>query len=191
MAASEQVHEQLEHAVHATAHGGVPNARRAAVLIAALAAALAICETAGKDAQTSFLANHISASNTWSQYQAKSVRRVVLNQSADILQAIPTEDPTDRARHVGEIRTQADRMRYESGADGMEQLAVRAHDLEHARNHQAHRHHGLEMASGGLQLSIVLISVSLITGVGALLIGGGILGLSAAAYGLLAAASLV
>jgi Domain of unknown function (DUF4337) len=71
----------------------------------------------------------------------------------------------------------------------MDQLAALAHDQEHVRDHEEHRHHRLEIASGGLQLSIVLVSVSIVTGVGALLVGGGLLGAAAAIYGLLAAIS--
>jgi len=82
-------------------------------------------------------------------------------------------------------------MQSEPGKDGMEQLAVRAHDQEHVRDHEQHRHHGLEIASGGLQLSIVLVSVSVVTGIGAFLVGGGLLGVAAAVYGLLASFSVV
>ena len=73
----------------------------------------------------------------------------------------------------------------------MEQLAARAHASEHERDHDAHRYHGLETASSGMQLAIVLITVSVVTGVRALLLGGAALGLVAAGYGLLSGLSLV
>ena len=202
---SETALEHLEHAAH---HGVAPGGKRAAVIIAALAAGLAVCETAAKDAQTQFLSNHISASNTWAQYQAKSIRRTILLQAADAAdnmmafrEAYPnsaeqSDSNGEQARRLNErnriagIRADADRMRSEPGKDGMEQLSEAAHRLEHVRDHEDHRHHGLEIGSGGLQLSIVLVSVSVVTGVGMLMAGGGILGLLSAAYGLAAGLSL-
>ena len=72
----EQAHENLEHA----AHGHSPKGHtRAAIIIAIMAAALALTEFAAKDAQTNYLTNHIAASDTWAQYQAKAVRRTVLD----------------------------------------------------------------------------------------------------------------
>ena len=53
-------------------------------------------------------------------------------------------------------------MRSEPGADGMEQLAEKAHEQEHLRDHEMHRTHELEIASGGLQISIVLASISVV-----------------------------
>jgi Domain of unknown function (DUF4337) len=59
-----------------------------------MAAALALTEFAAKDAQTSYLSNHIAASDTWAQYQAKSVRRAVLSSEADVLESQPILLPT-------------------------------------------------------------------------------------------------
>ncbi len=73
----------------------------------------------------------------------------------------------------------------------MEQLAEKAHGLEHARDHALHRTHGLETASGGLQIAIVLASISVVTSIRALMTGGIVLGLASALYALLASQSLV
>jgi hypothetical protein len=186
----EVAQESLEHAAHEHAHGGVPYAKQAAIVIAGLAACLALCETGAKDAQTAFLTHHIGASDTWAQYQAKSGRRATQLSAAAVLSSLPTAAEPDVAKRIADALANAERMRTEPGKDGMEQLAVRAHDQEHLRDHQEHRHHGLEIASGGLQLSIVLVSVSVITAMPALLIGGGLLGAAAAVYGLLAAISV-
>jgi hypothetical protein len=186
----EVAQESLEHAAHEHAHGGVPYAKQAAIVIAGLAACLALCETGAKDAQTAFLTHHIGASDTWAQYQAKSGRRATLLSAAAVLSSLPTAAEPDVAKRIADALANAERMRTEPGKDGMEQLAVRAHGQEHLRDHEEHRHHGLEIASGGLQLSIVLVSVSVITAMPALLIGGGLLGAAAAVYGLLAGISV-
>jgi hypothetical protein len=189
MSEIEMAQEGIEHAAHEHAHGGVPHAKKAAIVIATLAACLAICETAAKDAQTAVLTHHIAASDTWAQYQGKAGRRTTFNTAADILSSLPDASDPAVAKRIADTVANADRIRSEPGKDGMDQLAALAHDQEHVRDHEEHRHHGLEIASGGLQLSIVLVSVSIVTGVGALLVGGGLLGAAAAIYGLLAAIS--
>lgn len=185
--------EHIEHAAHGHAEGqaAVPHARRAAIVIAVLAAALAICEFQAKDAQVASLTRFIAASDTWAEYQAKSDRRSTFAQSAEVLDSLANAaDPAVRQRATA-ARANADRMKSEPGADGMEQLADKAHELERERDHEAHRQHGLELASSGLQLAIVLASVSVVTGIGALLLGALGFGAAAAAYALLAALSLV
>lgn len=191
MSEMEMAHEGLEHATEAHEHGLVPHAKRAAIIIAILAACLAVCETAAKDVQTAFLTNHIAASDTWTQYQAKSGRLATLAATADVLASLPNASDPAVAKRVADATASAVRMRSEPGADGMEQLTARAHDLEHRRDHDGHRHHGLEIASGGLQLAIVLASVSVVTGFASLLVGGGLLGVASAVYGLLASFSLI
>ena len=191
MSELEMAQESLEHAAHEHAEGTVPRAKKAAIVIAGIAACLAICETAAKDAQTAFLTHHVAASDIWAQYQGKSGRRATLDATADILSSLPGASDSAVAKRIADAHADADRMRSEPGKDGMEQLAGRAHDQERERDHEGHRHHGLDVASGGLQLSIVLVSVSVVTGTAALMIGGGLLGAVAAVYGLLASLSIL
>src|SRR3954453_16895601 len=182
----EMAQEGIEHAAHEHAHGGVPHAKIAAIVIASLAASLAICETAPKSAQTAVITHHISASDTWAQYQGKSERRATLSSTAEILSSLPAANDPAVIKRIADARSNAERMRSEPGKDGMEQLAERAHEQEHLRDHQQNRHHGLEIASGGLQISIVLVSVSIVTGMVSLLVSGGVLGAVSAVYGLIA-----
>lgn len=137
-------------AAHERAHGTVPHAKKAAIVIATLAACLAICETVTKDAQTAVLTQHIAASDTCGQYQGKSGRRATLNATVAILSSLPDASDPAVAKRIAKAGANADRMQFEPGKDGTEQLAVRAHDQEHVCDHEQHRHHGLEIASGGL-----------------------------------------
>ena len=73
----------------------------------------------------------------------------------------------------------------------MEQLFEQARGKAQDRDHQRHRYHGLEIASSGLQLAIVLASVSVVISFLPLLVGAGLLGLVSAAYGLVAGFFLV
>ena len=92
----EQAHENLEHAAHGHSSKGHT---RPAIIIAIMAAALALIEFAAKDAQTNYLTNHIAASDTWAQYQAKAVRRTVLISEAELLQSLPAaNDPQVQKR---------------------------------------------------------------------------------------------
>ena len=179
----EQAHERLEHATEG--HEGSHPHRVAAIIIAIMAAFLALTEFAEKDAQTSYLANHILASDTWAQYQAKSIRRTVLSAEADILASDPkaANDSAIQSR-IAAAKARAARMQSEPGADGMEQLAQRAHAVEHERDHELHRKNTLEIASGGLQIAIVLASISVVVDMPLLMWGAIALGLASSIYGL-------
>jgi hypothetical protein len=65
------VSEALEHHDHAE-HAATPGSKRAALLIAVLAALLAIAEQQGRHAEIRVSINSIFAADAWSQYQAKS-----------------------------------------------------------------------------------------------------------------------
>lgn len=187
----EHAHHNLEHAAHGEGHGE-SKVRPTAIIIGVMAAALALCEFAAKDAQTAYLSNHIAASDTWAQYQAKSVRRAVLTSEADLLEGQPgsASNPALQ-KQIASARTNADRMRSEPGADGMEQLAEKAHEEEHVRDRAEHRSHVLEIASGGLQIAIVLASISVVVNLPLFMIGSVVLGLISAIYGLLGATSVL
>jgi hypothetical protein len=178
----EQAHEHLEHAAHG--HSGKGQSRTA-LIIAVMAAALALTEFAAKDAQTSYLTNHIAASDTWAQYQAKAVRRTVLTSEAELLQSLPASADPAVQKRITDALANAARMRSEPGSDGMEQLAEKAKEQEHLRDHAMHRTHGLELASGGLQIAIVLASISVVTNLPLFMLASALLGLASAIYAVL------
>jgi hypothetical protein len=182
----EHAQEHLEHSTHNS-----KGHTRAALIIAVMAAALALIEFAAKNAQTNYLTNHIAASDTWAQYQAKSVRRTVLTSEAEMLQSLPGATEPAAKQRIADALANAARMHSEPGADGMEQLAEKAHIQEHLRDHEMHRTHALEVASGGLQISIVLASISVLIDLPLFMIASGVLGLVSALYGLLGALSMV
>src|SRR3954465_11505415 len=74
-------HESMEHAEHAE-HASGSN-KKIALLIAVLALFLAISETLGKGAQTESISKNVEASNLWAFFQAKSIRRTVVQTMAD------------------------------------------------------------------------------------------------------------
>ena len=74
-------HESMEHAEHAE-HASGEN-RKIALLIAVIALCLALSETLGKGAQTESISKNVEASNLWAFFQAKSIRRTVVQTAAE------------------------------------------------------------------------------------------------------------
>lgn len=181
--------EALEHAHHIQGHHheeahSDTGARRVAVLISILAAALAIAQMGEKSSQNAYLTHHIAVSDDWAFYQAKNERSVTRSAEAAVLQSLPNAaDPAVQAR-IKDARAYAARMQDDPKSDGMKQLADQARRAEHAREVAFHRYHVFELVVGALEIAIVLASVSVVTRIGALAVGGGVIGLLAAAGGL-------
>ena len=100
----EQAHEHLEHAADGHSSKGHT---RPAIIIAIMAAALALTEFAAKDAQTNYLTNHIAASDTWAQYQAKAVRRTVLISEAELLQSLTAANEPQVQKRIADAQANA------------------------------------------------------------------------------------
>ena len=74
-------HESMEQADHAKEAAG--ENRKIALLIAVIALCLALSETLGKGAQTESISKNVEASNLWAFFQAKSIRRTVVQTAAE------------------------------------------------------------------------------------------------------------
>jgi Domain of unknown function (DUF4337) len=162
-----------------------PWPRRMAVVVSVLAASLALSEIGAKSTQNAYLTNHIAASDTWNEYQAKNLRASLRDTEATLLSSLPAaDDPTVRER-IKAARDEAGRMRDEPvSGDGMIQLRDKARRLEQDRDAALESYHGYEHTSGGLEISIVLASVSVVTRIRALGIAAALIGLIACIHGL-------
>ena len=112
-------------------------ARRIAVLIAVLAAALALAEMGEKGAQNDYLTHHIAASDDWAFYQAKNVRATVLAAEAGILANLPNAAEAGPQAEIKRAKETEARLRDEPQGDGMKQLLERAKDTEAARDERS------------------------------------------------------
>jgi len=178
----EHAREGLEEAHHAHVLHADSTARRIAVLIAVLAAALALAEMGEKGAQNEYLTHHVAVADDWAFFQAKSVRATVLAAEAGVLANLPNAaDPGPQAEIKRAHETEA-RMRDEPQGEGAKQLAERAHAQEVARDAAFHRYHEFELIVGALQIAIVLASVAVVTRITALALGAGAIGAIAAVY---------
>ena len=163
----EMATDSLERHQHLNEHPENRHARRMALLIGILAAALAICEMGEKSAQNDYISKQIAVNDTWSFYQAKAIKADIARSQAQLLKAFATHgnDPaTARAAQVAEAR--ADKEASDpQGREGKAQLRAQALRQTEARNHQLERYHLLEIVVGLLQIAIVLASVSVVTDV--------------------------
>ena len=162
-------HESMEHAEHAE-HASIEN-KKIALLIAVIALCLALSEMLGKGAQTEAIAKNVEASNLWAFFQAKSIRRTVVQTAAEQgkLSLFTAGDEATKAalqKQIDDWQKTAARYRSEpETGEGTEQLSERAKHAEEERNLSTAKYHHFEMASAAFQIAIVLASATIITGI--------------------------
>jgi hypothetical protein len=178
-------HESMEHAEHAE-HASGEN-KKIALLIAVIALFLALSETLGKGAQTEAIAKNVEASNLWAFFQAKSIRRTVVQTAADQgkLGLGAADDAAKAAlqKQIDDWQKTAARYRSEpETGEGTEQLSERAKHAEEERDLTTAKYHHFELASAAFQIGIVLASATIITGMVALAWIAGLLTLAGIAF---------
>jgi Domain of unknown function (DUF4337) len=171
--------EQADQAKEATSEN-----RKIALLIAVIALCLALSETLGKGAQTEAISKNVESSNLWAFFQAKSIRRTVI-QTASEQTRLGLGATTDEAakaaaqKQIDEWQKTAARYRSEpETGEGTEQLAERAKHAEEERDLAEAKYHHFELASAAFQIGIVLASATIITGIIALAWISGVLTLA-------------
>jgi hypothetical protein len=179
-------HESMETAEH-TEHAAGEN-RKIALLIAVIALCLALSETLGKGAQTESISKNVEASNLWAFFQAKSIRRTVVQTTAEHARLSLGQAGDDAAKaalqkQIDDWQKTAARYRSEpETGEGSEQLSERAKHAEEERDLAMAKYHHFELASGAFQIGIVLASATIITGMIALAWISGLLALTGIAF---------
>ena len=158
-------------------HGHVdPSNKKIALLISILALLLAISETMSKAYQTEVLTKQIEASNLWSFFQAKTIRSTATKLTIETTQL--TGKVSDPKTAAALEKWDAAAKRYDSEpetGEGRKELAAKAKQAEATRDLYMHKYHFLEIASGILQVAIVLASATIINGVSLLgVLAGGL-----------------
>lgn len=180
----EAPHEQAEAAEDAEHHQG--NNRKIALLIAVLAFCLAVSETLSKSAQTTTLSQNIEAANLWAFFQGKTARMTTIVAQADamaIMIPMATDADNKKAMQAQVERWRKDAARYDDEpGDGRKQLTERAKMAEERRDKAEAQHHHYELGSAAFQISIVLSSAAIITGIMALGWGAIVLGVVGVAF---------
>src|ERR1700729_1593258 len=161
-------HESMEQADQAKEASN--ENRKIALLIAVIALCLALSETLGKGAQTESISKNVESSNLWAFFQAKSIRRTVVQTASEQSKLSLSTISDDAAKaavqkQIDEWQKTAARYRSEPEThEGTAELAERAKEVEHARDKAIARYHSCEFASAAFQIAIVLASATIITG---------------------------
>ena len=169
---------------------------RTALTIFIFAMVLAITSLGGSNAAKDITQENILAANTYAFYQAKSIRQTTLKVAAVDMELQLLREPTMNAaareatqKKIDDYKKTIDR--YESEPDtkeGKKELMVRAKAHEAVRDHAIRQDPWFDYAEGGLQIAIVLLSVSIIGSIPALYFAGlglGLLGCVSALNGFL------
>jgi hypothetical protein len=179
-------HESMEQADHAKEAAG--ENVKIALLIAVIALCLALSETLGKGAQTESISKNVEASNLWAFFQAKSIRRTVVQTAAEQSKLSLGSAGDDAAKaalqkQIDDWQKTAVRYRSEpETGEGTEQLSERAKHAEEERDLATAKYHHFELASAAFQIGIVLASATIITGIIALAWISGLLTLAGVAF---------
>ena len=130
---------------------------KAGWVITVIAAMLAVNTYIANGISSNVLTNTIRANDTWNFYQSKSIKQTIAENARD--DALARND----VKKVAELTARIDR--YESDpvtSEGKRELMARARQLEQERD-QAKKHSPwLTFAGSALQLSIVLLSASIL-----------------------------
>src|SRR5690348_8513065 len=151
-------HESMEQADHAKEAAG--ENRKIALLIAVIALCLALSETLGKGAQTEAISKNVEAANLWAFFQAKSIRRTVVQSAAENARLSLETSGNDAAKAAVSKQIEAwqkTAARYRSEpetGEGQDQLAERAKHAEHERDLSMAKYHHFEVASAAFQIGI-------------------------------------
>ncbi len=159
--------------------------QRAAMMIAILAMALAICGLGGSNAGKEALNNNVYASNYFSFYQAKNLRQAAISLAADEIELAWLADSNLPEESKAALRAKVDLYkktiaRYESEpatGEGKKELLAKAKDYEAKRDVALKQDPYFDYAEALLQIAIVLVSVAIIANLVWLAWLGGALGL--------------
>ena len=192
-AVQHEVEHEIEHEDHG--HGGGHGKgiiesinKKVALLIAVIALFLAFSETLGKSAQTAGIGYNVEASNLWAFFQAKTIRRTLVETAAQEMTVAVTGETNEqakaaRAKQIDFWQKTAQRYRSEPDTrEGSVELMARAKEAEEKRDAALARYHQYEVASAAYQIGIVLASAAVITGMIVLAYLAGVLGLVGLAF---------
>ena len=130
---------------------------RAGWVITVIAAMLAVNTYIANGISGDVLTNTIRANDTWNFYQSKSIKQTIAENARD--DAVARHD----VKKVAELTARIDR--YESDpvtGEGKKELMDRARSLENSRDEAKKHSPWLTFSGSALQLSIVLLSASIL-----------------------------
>jgi Domain of unknown function (DUF4337) len=170
--------------------------KKVALLIAILALFLALAEAGGKNAQHRSTEQNIEASDLFNFYQAKKIRQSIVQGDIETLQSnrAGASDPKVQEAMDKQIETWKATVENfdhdkKSPQDSLDKIQERAKEAQEGRELSNHKLEHYELASGLLQIAIVLASAAIITGIVLLMwlsVGLGLVGAVIMAFGFFA-----
>lgn len=156
------------------------------IFIGVLAVLLAVCGMGGGNASKDATLKNIEASNTWSFFQAKNMRRHVLRTQTEELELWLLKEPqmpeAGKAAVEAKIKSYKQQIELltsdEKGNEGLDQLFKKGRALEAERDLAMTRDPYFDYGQALLQIAIVLASVALISSGSLLLIGSAVVGIT-------------
>ena len=143
--------------------------RLTAIYIATLAVLIAITSVGGDNATKDMIRASIQAADTYSFYQAKTIRQTTIRALADDFEArladpaVPAPVRQKLQEKLGNYRATADRYESEpSTGEGKKELIAKARQFEAERELALKRDPYFDTAGALLQIAVVLASASLI-----------------------------
>ncbi len=165
-----EIHETVSELQEGEEHGDAHSRQGVAIYISILAVIMAITTMGGGNATKDMMNANIIASDTYSFYQAKSIRQTDFRLAADELLALKQASnwlPNEAAKFIDErvkgYNTAIEK--YESDpktGEGKKELMAKAHQFEAIRDHAAQQDPYFDYAEALIQISIVLASVSIV-----------------------------
>lgn len=155
-----------------SAHGSRTRDRLIGVYIGALAVILALSAMGGDNAAKNATLKNIEASNTWSFFQAKNMRRQLMRVHTEdlelMLETTPGLSPEQKTRISEKIAAnKANDARLTSEPEtkeGLDELFKRGKALEAERDKALAQDPYFDYAQAALQIAIVLASIAIISG---------------------------
>jgi hypothetical protein len=152
---AEDLHEIHEQAEKAREHPGLAGATFTMSLLAVLVAAVSVI---GHRAHTATILNTEKASDSWAQYQAKSIRRSNYLLFMDLLSVAHVNDPAQaeqvKAKYKGELQ------RYEGE---LKDITETAQNYEKQAEHSERKAARYDLGEVCLEAALVITSITLIT----------------------------
>jgi hypothetical protein len=166
--------EHLEHAEHAQHPVHDPFYRQVAMTMAIVAAVLACVTMLSHREHTETLRlqneatiHHTQASDQWAYYQAKKNREYLYDASGIILKTVATKAEDSKALLVTAQEWKDKAQKYEQEAAKIEadarQFTDLAKELQKESEHAHHRADRYDLGELGIELSLVLCSLAVLT----------------------------
>jgi hypothetical protein len=157
--------ERFEHAQHHGGHGGHADAatahlvRNAAITVAVLAALLAVSTLLATKAMTKVITGETKAADTNAALHANEVKTTIAENDATLFRVIGGDAGERRA---AERATELEERLVKHYAPIDAALEKKAHAYEASRDTAEKQHKPYEYSTAGLQIAIVIASISII-----------------------------